>query len=133
MWRTCVSTVFGLRNSFFEMPSFESPSAISAVRAAARGQDDRERRVVVRKPLGDREPVEVGQLDVEQDDVGAQLSHRSERGRSVRSLADDVERARLEQRASRSPKRAVVVDDEHGLTQSSNCRKAPCFAHRGCP
>ena len=29
-----------------------------------------------REPLGDREPVDVGQLDVQQDDLGAQAARR---------------------------------------------------------
>ena len=36
MWRTCVSTVFGLRKSVLQMPSLEWPSAISASTSRSR-------------------------------------------------------------------------------------------------
>src|SRR5215211_8161734 len=102
-------------------------------RAAARRQHDRERRVIVGEPLGNREPVEVGQLDVEQDDVRAQLRDGGQRRPPVHGLADDVERARLEQRACGSPKGAVVVDDKDRPTHAPNSRKPSRVAHRGCP
>ena len=50
MWRTCVSTVFGLRKSCLQMPSFEWPSAIRASTSRSRVGELVERALLARSP-----------------------------------------------------------------------------------
>jgi hypothetical protein len=65
--------------------------------------------------LGDRESVDVRQLNVEEYDVRSEGPHRVEGGGAVGGLADNVEPRRLEESAGRRAKRRVVVDDQYGL------------------
>jgi len=60
------------------------------------------------------EAVAVGQLDVEEDEVGPQLTARAERRFGAVRLADDLVALGLEQPARLLPEARVVVDDEHG-------------------
>ena len=68
----------------------------------------------------DVEPVEVGEVDVEQDEVGVQLARGLEAAGAVLGLADDVEALVLQQQARRGAEARVIVDDEdlHGHTSS---------------
>ena len=68
----------------------------------------------VGEPRGDVEAVDVGQLDVEQHEVGAQALGLGDPGRAVGRLADDVEPLGLEQHAGARTEGGVVVDDEDG-------------------
>jgi hypothetical protein len=60
----------------------------------------------------DREPVEVGQLDVEEDHLGAQLRGQPDCRTPVGGLADDVEALLGEHVAGPRPEPVMVVDDE---------------------
>ena len=70
--------------------------------------------VAVGQPRGDVEAVDVGQLDVEQHEIGPQAARLLDPGGAVGSLADHVEPLRLEQHAGARTKGGVVVDDEDG-------------------
>ena len=63
---------------------------------------------------GDREAVEVREVDVEQHEIGVQLPRRRDPAGAVRRLADHVVALRLEQHAGGRAERRVVVDDEDG-------------------
>ena len=91
---------------------------------AARGEDDRGRVAVAGEPRGDVEAVEVGELDVEQDDVRAQPARLGERGRAVGGLADDLVALGLEQQPRPGAEAGVVVDDEDGLDMARLSRSA---------
>ncbi len=67
------------------------------------------------------EPVDVGQLHVEQDEVRLQAADRVDGGASVGSLADDVEAAGLEESTRRRAEPRVVVHDEHASSPRSHC------------
>ena len=64
---------------------------------------------------GDLEPLDVGQADVEQDEVGSKRAGGRETRQSVRGLADDVEAVRREQRARLDAEAGGVIDDEDGV------------------
>src|SRR5215218_9212846 len=100
---------------------------IGDVRGVARGRDDHDRRAgPARELLRHREAVGVGQVDVEQDDVGGELAHRTDAVRAVPRLADDGVALRLEQPARTAPEAAVVVDDEDGERHAGDrCAGAP--------
>ena len=83
---------------------------------AARGEHHRRHEPVAGEPLGDLEAVDVGELHVEQDDLGAQLVHRVEGRHPVRRLAHDHVTLELEQPARGGPEPRVVVDDEDGCS-----------------
>ena len=68
----------------------------------------------------DLEPVDVGELHVEQDDVGAQLMHPVERRHTVLRLAHDDVALELEQPARGGPEARVVVDDENGCSHKES-------------
>ena len=97
----------------------EDPAAreARAVRAglATRCQHDQGRRTVDRELPGDLEPLDVGQADVEQDEVRPERTGGREPGRAVVGLADDVEPVGLEQGARLDAEAGVVVDDEDGV------------------
>jgi hypothetical protein len=83
-------------------------------RVAARDEDDGGRAVEGRDALGHGEPVEVGQVDVEQHDVRAEAAGLVDAALAVRGLADHVVALRLQEHARRRPEGRVVVDDEDG-------------------
>src|SRR5262249_35029850 len=64
--------------------------------------------------LCDREPVAVGQHDVEQDHVRPERGDRRKHSGTVGRLADDLEPAFLEHLSGQAAKPVVVVDDQHG-------------------
>ena len=65
--------------------------------------------------LGDLEPFDVGQADVEQDEVGSEGSGGLETRQSVGGLADDLEAVRGEERARLDAEAGGVIDDEDGV------------------
>ena len=86
------------------------------VRGVAAGDEDHGRaRRVGRDARGDVEAVDVGEVDVEQHEVGAAARQASAiAAGAVRRLADDVVALRLQEHASGRPEGRVVVDDEDG-------------------
>ena len=62
---------------------------------------------------GDREPVDVGQLNVEHHDVRPESLHLRKRLLADRGLSHDVEALHLEQRTRRGAEARMVVDDQH--------------------
>ena len=66
-------------------------------------------------PLSHGQPVEIRQVDVEEDDLGPQDGDSTQRPRSIGRFADYVEALGLEQRRGRGSKGRVVVNDEHCL------------------
>lgn len=64
--------------------------------------------------LGGLVTVDVGQADVEQDDVGTPIADKIERVKRMRGVLDIAMRL-LEQDLERSPVVDVVVDDENAL------------------
>ena len=69
--------------------------------------------------LGDLEAVDVGQLDVEQDDVRMQGAGGLEGGLAVHRLADHLVAVGLQQRPGAGPEAGVVVDDEDARCHAS--------------
>ena len=88
----------------------EAGTVVAAVPAG--GQHDRRGVLVAGELLADLEPVEVGELHVQQDEVGAQLARGCDRAQPVLGLADDVVPLELEEPAGRRPEGGVIVDDE---------------------
>src|SRR5215207_1694398 len=82
-------------------------------RVAARDEHD-VGPVAVGQLGGDVEAVDVGELHVEEHEIGAQAAGLLDARRAVSSLADDVEPLGLEQHARARTKGGVVVDDEDG-------------------
>jgi len=78
-----------------------------------------------------RKPVEARQLDVEEDDGRPQRCDGLERRITVRSLPDDREALRLEQRAGRDPEVVMVVDDLAPSAAPADGRKPQARAHWG--
>ncbi len=76
------------------------------------------------KLLRNREAVEAGQLDVEQDDVGLENRDSLDGLASVDGLTYDLETLRLEQGAGRRSEALMVIDDEHGPTHNLIVRQA---------
>jgi hypothetical protein len=64
--------------------------------------------------VSDGEPIQVGQLHVEQDHGRPEPWHLIERGAPISGLGDDVETCHLQQVTSEGPEPVVVVDDEDG-------------------
>ena len=64
--------------------------------------------------LRDREPVGVGEMDVEQDDARVKARGRGHGRRAVLRLAHDVVAVGLEHPAGERAERRMVIDDEHG-------------------
>ena len=85
-------------------------------RVAARDEDDDRAVVVAREPGGDVEAVDVGQLDVEQDDLRLEPSGLGQRGRAVRRLSDHVEALGLEKDSRSRAERRMVVHDQDPVT-----------------
>jgi CheY-like chemotaxis protein len=81
---------------------------------AARGHHDHRGVGLPGKPRGDLESVDVGQLDVEQDHLGAQPGNDLEGALPVGSLTDDLVTRALEHAAGRVPEASVVVHDQEG-------------------
>ena len=65
-----------------------------------------------RRALRDLEAVDVGQLDVQQDDVRQQRAGAGHGGHAVDRLADHLVAVGLQQRPGAGPEAGVVVDDE---------------------
>ncbi len=84
-------------------------------RFAARGQDDEWRRTVDRELPGDVEALDVGQADIEQDEVGPERAGGREARGAVVRLADDDEAVGLEDGARLDAEAGVVIDDEDGV------------------
>ena len=69
------------------------------------------------------EPVDVGEPEVEDDDVGPAVGGHDDRGLAGRDF-EHVEVAAAQRRAQRAPQRGVVFDEEdraHGPTRSHGC------------
>jgi len=81
-------------------------------RVAARGEHDLGVHVVAADLRSDVEPVEVREVDVEQDDVGVQVARGLQAVAPSIALADDVEAVVLEQQARCGSEARVIVDDE---------------------
>jgi hypothetical protein len=63
---------------------------------------------------GHLEAVDVGQLDVEQDDARPKRLDRRDGRRAVLRLPHHAEPFGLEQRAGQRPEMRVIIDDQHG-------------------
>jgi hypothetical protein len=81
---------------------------------AARRQHDRRHVAIRAQRRGDRESIHVGELDVEEDDVGAKTVHRLDCRGPVLRFADDFESVRLEDRAGGRSEAGMIVDDQYG-------------------
>ena len=81
---------------------------------SAGGEDNRGRAVVGRQLGGHREAVGVGEVDVEEHEVGRELADAVQRLGAVGGLPHHVVALALEQHARRRPEARVVVDDEDG-------------------
>lgn len=75
-------------------------------------EDDCRAALLRREPFGDLEAVEIGQVDVEEDDVRLQPTGVAQRRGAIARFADDVEAFALELRAGNPAEALVVVDDE---------------------
>src|SRR3954466_1414762 len=82
-------------------------------RVAARHEHDVGPVAVGQLP-GDLEAVDVGQLGVEEDEVGSEALGLGDARRAVSGFADDVEPLGLEQNAGARTEGGVVIDDEDG-------------------
>ena len=83
---------------------------------------------VARELRCDLEAVDVGQLHVEQHQVGGERARLAQAGRAVARLPHDVEALRFEQESRRGAEARVVVDDQHAdghLLPSSHTRERP--------
>ena len=99
---------------------------------ATSGPKSEESRLEVRTTTGapllavirarDGEAVEVGEVDVEEHEVGVQLVRPARSRSAVRRLADDVVALGLEQHSCRRAEGRVVVDDEDGRHHWFKCR-----------
>ena len=65
------------------------------------------------QPRGDLEPVDVRQLDVEENDIRFEPERRGDPGLAVAGGSDDGESVGLEHAPCDGPERRVVVDDQH--------------------
>jgi len=78
-------------------------------------------------PTGRLEPVQVGHLDVHQDDVGTSPARELDGVATVDRLADDVEVGlQLEDRAKARAHERLVVGDQHGdrhRRDATGCRR----------
>jgi len=80
--------------------------------------------VTVRAQAGcDLEAVGVGELHIEEDDVGTKPCHGLERLSPVYRLADDVEAAGRQPPSGCRPEGVVVVDDEYSLHDFDAARR----------
>src|SRR5215213_1839012 len=89
-----------------------------------RGEHDRRALAGGAQTGGDLEAVEVGKLNVEQDQVGVELADGLERRSPVLRLADHHVAVGLEHPPRAEPEARVVVDDQDGG------RHAPIVLHR---
>src|SRR6185312_3445313 len=93
----------------------------------ARGEHDLDVAAVPGDRGRDREAVGVGELDVEQDDVGRELAGGAHAVCAAPRLADHVEALRFEQRPRPGAEAGVVVDDQDAK------RHAAIVAYAGFP
>src|SRR3989442_4654597 len=76
-------------------------------------RENHERRVLeLQQELGDLEAVEIGKLDVEENEIGLELLGGLQRGGPVLGLADDRIPLGLEQRPRAGSEARMVVDDQ---------------------
>src|SRR4051812_20312399 len=93
------------------------------VRGVAAGHEDHGRRIgMPGDPGRDVEAVDVGELHVEQHELGLEPTGLFDRAGPIHRLADDVEALALEQHASAGPKGRVVVDDKDGAVHRIDSR-----------
>ena len=91
-------------------------------------QDDERLRVVGRELARDVEPFDVGQPDVEQDEIRAERARCGQAGGPVVRLADHHETVGFEEGAGLVPEAGVVVDDEdrvHAIDRVMQRRREP--------
>jgi len=67
-----------------------------------------------RQPIGDRKAIDVGEADVEQEDVRPLTSGEGERRLAIGCLADDREALGLQKLTRLEAKGGMVVDDQDG-------------------
>src|SRR5215208_3658210 len=89
---------------------------------AARGEDDGCGDTGVAQLAGNAKTVRVGQLEVEQDDLGLELRREGYPARAVLSLADDVEPVRLQDAPGAPAEARVIVDYEDASPHAQNNR-----------
>src|SRR5450755_2021088 len=89
---------------------------------AAGGKDHRGRALELRELLGHLEAVDVGKLNVEQDQLGAALTHCVDAFDPSSGLINR-EAFRLKQRASAGAKTCAVVDDQSVLHHADHARR----------
>jgi hypothetical protein len=82
--------------------------------AATGGEDDDGIGARLGQPSGDRDSVDVGELDVEQHQFRPEDVHGGQCALSVDRLAHDVEASIFEHALGHAPEASVVVDDDHG-------------------
>src|SRR4051794_28294082 len=99
----------------------------------ARAQHDRRAVAVGGQPGGDLEAVDVGEIDVEQEDVWAQLVGAFDRAQAVRGLSDDVVALDLQQEPGGRPKAGMVIDDEHRGGHGEECAAPATLCGYGYP
>src|SRR4051794_21192112 len=87
--------------------------------AEGRRQDHLERQIETREPLGDLEPVDVGQLNIEQHQVRTVLQRPFDGAGAGFCLRDHRESMALEQLTRRFPEAAVVVDEENATSHQA--------------
>ena len=116
----------------------EAGTVVAAVPAG--GEHDGRRVLVAGELLADLEPVEIGELHVQQDEVGAQLSRGCDGAEAVLGFADDVVPLELEEPARRRPEGGVIVDDENACSHRGSVgslpvcpRWSPCGSTDGQP
>ena len=86
---------------------------LDLVRRVVPGREEEDRDVdAVAQPLGDRDPVEVGEHDVQDDEVGPEVLDPGQRVPPVRG-GRDLEALVAERGGHRVGDRRLVVHDEH--------------------
>ena len=120
MWRTCVSTVFGLRKSVLAMPSFEWPSAISASTSSSRWLSSSSGLALARAPYEPRDDRRVDDALA----VGDALQRVDEHGDVGHALLEQVAGALgvLLEQAHRVVRLEVVGEHEHADVAGASAR-----------
>lgn len=77
-------------------------------------RDQHDARAPARELFGDVETADVGEPDIEQDQIWVQVAHHLESRLAVRRFAHDVESVQFQETANRCSERRMVIDDEDG-------------------
>src|SRR5438034_6659877 len=120
------SRKLGLRDEAKRRAAGDQRPEIGAIKA--RGQDHLGRLFEGAQPLSELEPIEVGQLYVDDRQVRPVFLHYPQPFDAVSGFCHDGEAAPLEQLSRRCAEGAVVVDDEHAPAHG---RIVPSVATQG--